>query len=102
QLHTMRTNLQNQYNAALKQKNDIEARLVALASNTDPHFAVYQADLTDVLHTMDTIQSQLLALPTTATSNAVAVDLAGPNSAQPAFKSNLIIVVTAGVGLLVG
>lgn len=102
QLDAMRTNLQNQYNAALKQKSDIEARLVALASNTDPHFAVYQADLTDVLHTMDTIQSQLLALPTTATSNAVAADLAGPNSAQPAVKSSLILVVTGGIGLLVG
>jgi capsular exopolysaccharide synthesis family protein len=102
QLDGMRNNLQNQYNAALKQKGDIEARLVALSSNTDPHFAVYQADLTDVLHTMDTIQSQLLALPTTATSDVVALHLAGPKDAQLAVKSSLIIAVTGGIGLLVG
>ncbi|HJT57610.1 MAG TPA: hypothetical protein VJ761_14000 [Ktedonobacteraceae bacterium] len=102
QLDAMRTNLQNQYNAALKQKTDIEARLVALASNTDPHFTVYEADLTDVLHTMDTIQSQLLALPTTATSDVVALHLAGPKDAQLAVKSSQILAVTAGIGLLVG
>lgn len=102
QLDAMRTNLQNQYNAALKQKSDIEARLVALASNTDPHFPVYEADLTDVLHTMDTIQSQLLALPTTAISDVVALHLAGPKDAQLAVKSSQILAVTAGIGLLVG
>lgn len=102
QLDGMRNDLQNQYNAALKQKSDIEARLVALSSTTDPHFSVYQADLTDVLHTMDTIQTQLLALPTTATSYAVALHLAGPKDAQLAVKSSLILAVTGGVGLLVG
>jgi polysaccharide biosynthesis transport protein len=102
QLDALRTNLQNQYAAAQKQKGSIEASLVAVASNTDPHFAVYEAELTDVMHTLDTLQGQLVALPATANSNVVPIQLASAKDATPAVKSNQIIAICAGLGLLIG
>jgi tyrosine-protein kinase len=102
QLDALKTNLQNQYAAAQKQKGSIEASLEAVASTTDPHFAVYQAELSDVMHTLDTLQGQLVTLPATANSNVVLIQLASAKDATPAVKSNLIIALCAGLGLLVG
>ena len=102
QLDALRTNLQNQYTAAQKQKASIEASLISVPSNTDPHFAVYQAELNDVIHTLDTLEGQLVTLPTTASSNVVAIQLASQKDATPAVKTNLIIALSAGIGLLVG
>lgn len=102
QLTTERTNLQNQQNAASKQKALFEGQLEALPSNTDPHFTVDQAELNDVIHTLDTLQQQLLALPTTATSNVVVIQLATAKDATVAVKTNLILALSVGIGMLVG
>lgn len=102
QLDALRTNLQNQYNAALKQKSSIEASLLSVASSTDPRFAVYEANLTSVLQTLGTLEAQLVALPPAATSDVVVLHLAGPKDALPTVKPPLLIAVTAGIGLLVG
>jgi capsular exopolysaccharide synthesis family protein len=102
QLDALRTNLQNQYAAAQKQKGSIEASLVAVASNTDPHFTVYEAELNDVIHTLDSLQGQLVALPATADSNVVLIQLASAKDATLAVKSNLIIALSASIGLLIG
>jgi capsular exopolysaccharide synthesis family protein len=102
QLTTERTNLQNQQNAALKQKAFYEGQLEALPSNTDPHYAVDNAELNDVIHTLDTLGQQLLALPTTATSNVVVIQLATARDATVAIKTNLILALSVGLGLLVG
>lgn len=102
QLDTQRTNLTNQLNAALAQKGKIEASLESVPSNTDPHFAVYQAELNDELHTIDTLQSQLITLPTAADSQIQAIQLATAGDAVPAVKRNLILELSAGIGILVG
>ncbi|MFL5629617.1 MAG: hypothetical protein ACJ788_28935, partial [Ktedonobacteraceae bacterium] len=102
QLDSSRKNLQDQYTAGQKQKSDIEARLVSVASNTDPHFTVYNAELNDVIHTLDTLQGELIALPTTATANVAVIELASPKDATPVVKPNLVIAITLGIGLLIG
>ena len=102
QLTTERTNLQNQQTTALKQKSAVEGQLEALPSNTDPHFTVYQAELNDIIHTLDTVQGQLLALPTTASSNVAVIQLATPKDATLAVKTSLILALSVGIGLLVG
>lgn len=102
QLTAERTSLQNQQAVALKQKSAIEGQLEALASNADPHFTVYQAELNDIIHTLDTVEGQLLALPTIASSNAVVIQQATAKDATLAVKTNLILALSVGIGLLVG
>ncbi len=102
QLNTLRSNLQSQMATVEKQKSATEGAITALATTTDPHYAVYNAELNDEIHTIDTIQTQLLTLPATASSNIVTIQLATSKDAVPAVKSNLILAITAGLGLLIG
>jgi Mrp family chromosome partitioning ATPase/capsular polysaccharide biosynthesis protein len=102
QLNTLRSNLQSQMTAVEKQKSATEGAIIALASTTDPHYSVYNAELNDEIHTIDTIQTQLLTLPATANSNIVTIQFATTKDAVPAVKSNLILAITAGIGLLIG
>lgn len=101
-LDTERKNLQNQYAAVLKQKGVTEASLLTVASNADPHFGIYNNDLADETHTLDTLQSQLISLPVTARSDVVAIQFAAAKDAVQAVKANQILAATAGIGLLVG
>jgi capsular exopolysaccharide synthesis family protein len=102
QLNTLRSNLQSQMATVEKQKSATEGAITALATTTDPHYSVYNAELNDEIHTLDTIQTQLLTLPTSATSSVVTIQLAASKDAVPAIKSNLILAITAGIGLLIG
>jgi capsular exopolysaccharide synthesis family protein len=102
QLNTLRSNLQSQMAALEKQKSATEGAITALATTTDPHYSVYNAELNDEIHTIDTIQTQLLTLPSTASSNIVTIQFAASKDAVPAVKSNLILAITAGIGLLIG
>ncbi len=102
QLNTLRSNLQSQMATVEKQKSATEGAITALATTTDPHYSVYNAELNDEIHTIDTIQTQLLTLPATASSNIVTIQLATSKDAVPAVKSNLILAITAGLGLLIG
>ncbi len=101
-LKAMRDNLQGQLATYQKQKLANEASLETVPNNTDPHYAVYQAELNDTIHNIDAIQSQLVTLPTTATSNVTVIQLATAKDATSAVKANLVLAATAGVGLLVG
>ena len=85
-----------------KQKSATEGAITALATTTDPHYSVYNAELNDEIHTIDTIQTQLLTLPATASNNIVTIQFATTKDAVPAVKSNLILAITAGLGLLIG
>jgi len=85
-----------------KQKSATEGAITALATTTDPHYSVYNAELNDQIHTIDTIQTQLLTLPANASSNIVTIQFATTKDAVPAVKSNLILAITAGLGLLIG
>lgn len=102
QLDALKKSLQAQYAAVLKQKSATEASILTVASTTDLHYAIYNNDLNDETHTLDTIQSQLIALPTTARSDVVAIQFATAKDAVQAVKTNLILAATAGIGLLVG
>jgi capsular exopolysaccharide synthesis family protein len=102
QLDTLRSNLQSQMAAIEKQKSATEGAITALATTTDPHYSVYNAELNDEIHTIDTIQTQLLTLPASASSNLVTIQFAATKDAVPALKSNLILAITAGIGLLLG
>jgi capsular exopolysaccharide synthesis family protein len=102
QLNTLRSDLQSQMAAVEKQKSATEGAITALATTTDPHYSVYNAELNDEIHTLDTIQAQLLTLPATASSNIVTIQFATAKDAVPAVKSNLILAITAGTGLLIG
>jgi len=102
QLNTLRSNLQSQMATVEKQKSATEGAITALATTTDPHYSVYNAELNDEIHTIDTIQTQLLTLPATASSNIVTIQFATSKDAVPAVKSNLILAITAGLGLLIG
>lgn len=102
QLDTLRNSLQSQLTAVQKQKSATEGSIIALATTTDPHYSVYNAELNDEIHTIDTIQTQLLTLPITASSNLVTIQFATAKDAVPAIKSNLILAITAGMGLLIG
>ena len=102
QLNTLRSNLQSQMATVEKQKSATEGAITALATTTDPHYAVYNAELNDEIHTIDTIQTQLLTLPATTSNNIVTIQFATTKDAVPAVKSNLILAITAGLGLLIG
>jgi capsular exopolysaccharide synthesis family protein len=102
QLNTLRSNLQSQMATVEKQKSATEGAITALATTTDPHYSVYNAELNDEIHTLDTIQTQLLTLPTTTSSTIVTIQFATSKDAVPAVKSNLILAITAGIGLLIG
>ena len=102
QLNTLRSNLQSQMATVEKQKSATEGAITALATTTDPHYSVYNAELNDEIHTIDTIQTQLLTLPATASNNIVTIQFATTKDAVPAVKSNLILAITAGLGLLIG
>ena len=102
QLNTLRSNLQSQMATVEKQKSATEGAITALATTTDPHYSVYNAELNDQIHTIDTIQTQLLTLPANASSNIVTIQFATTKDAVPAVKSNLILAITAGLGLLIG
>ncbi|MFL5663292.1 MAG: AAA family ATPase [Ktedonobacteraceae bacterium] len=102
QLDSSRKGLQDQYTAAQKQKSEIEAKLVTVSSNSDPHFTVYNAELNDILHNLDALQAQLIALPTTVSANVAVIQLASTKDATPVVKANLIIAITVGIGLLIG
>jgi capsular exopolysaccharide synthesis family protein len=102
QLTGLQTSLQNKLTAALKQKSSIEGTLLTVPSNTDPHFAVDNSELTDIYHTIDSLQQQLLALPASATSNLAVIQVATPQSAAPVLKANVVVAATAALGLLLG
>lgn len=102
QLNGLRSSLTTQLNNAEKQRQVIEGELETVPSNTDPHYAVYNAQLTDVYHTIDNLEQQILALPPTATSYIAVIQLATPSSAVPAVKTSVLILITAGLGLVVG
>lgn len=94
--------LQAQYAAILKQKSATQASILSVASATDLRYGIYNNDLNDETRMLDTLQAQLIALPATARSEVVAIQLAAVKDAVPAVKANLIIAATAGIGLLVG
>jgi succinoglycan biosynthesis transport protein ExoP len=101
-LDVLRKNLQSQISNEQQQKLMWEAKLESLPNNTLPQYAVYNNNLTDTTRTLDTLQTQLSALPATVNGNVFVVQLADMKDVVTSAKSIIIVAVTAGVGLLVG
>lgn len=101
-LDYLRGNLQNQITAYQKQNSDLEAKIQALNNPTDPRTALWTTDRNDVIHSLDTLQSQLQSLPTTIHSDVYVVQQAELSDAAPSSKTSTVVAATAGVGLLLG
>lgn len=101
QLDAQRKNLQNQLTGYQQQEANLEGK-IASTPNTDPHYAVYNVQLQDVIHSEQTVQGQLILLPPTVKGDVSILQLATTHDVQPSSKSLIILAATAGVGLLLG
>src|SRR5258708_5176774 len=101
-LTTLRQNIQSQLTVYQKQNSDLENQIQRLNNPQDPRTQLWTADRTDVIHNIDTLNSQLQALPTNIHSDVYVIQQAQNSDAQPTAKASTIIAATAGVGLLLG
>src|SRR5258708_11290214 len=101
-LTTLRQNIQSQLTVYQKQNSGLENQIQRLNNPQDPRTQLWTADPTDVIPTIDTLTSQLQALPTSIHSDVYVIQEAQNSDAQPAAKASTIIAATAGVGLLLG
>ncbi len=103
QLDSQRKNLEAQLTTYQQQETSLEGKLAA-TPNTDPHYAVYNVQLQDAIHSEQTVQGQLLLLPPTASlkGDVNVVQLATPSSVVASTKNIIILAATAGIGLLLG
>jgi Mrp family chromosome partitioning ATPase/capsular polysaccharide biosynthesis protein len=102
QLDTMRKNLTDQISNYQQQKLGWETKLESLPNNQVPQYTVYNNNLTDITHTIDTLQAQLQLLPVTVKSDVNPFQFAEPKDVTTSSKPTIIIAVTAGVGLFIG
>ncbi len=101
-LNLLRQNIQSQLTTYQKQSADLESQIERLNNPQDPRTALWTADRNDVIHNIDTLQSQLQSLPITIHSDVYVIQNAQNSDAQPSAKASTIIAATAGVGLLLG
>jgi capsular exopolysaccharide synthesis family protein len=103
QLDAQRKNLQDQLTGYQQQEAGLFSKLETTPT-TDPHYAVYQLQLQNVIHSEQTVQAQLVLLPPTASlkGDVVVVQYATPHDVQASTKGTIIIAATAGIGLLLG
>ncbi len=102
ELETQRNGLQTQVTVYQKQKSDLEGSLLKIGNTSDPRYALYSNDLQSVSHTLESLQGQLLQLPTTVRSDASVLQHGTLADVTSTSKTSLIVAATAGVGLIVG
>jgi len=101
-LDGQRQNYQNQYNNFQAQSTQLEKQILTLSSTTDPRYNLYTADRNSVIQSMNTVQTQLLALPPTIKSDVFITQLAELKDVTSSSKGTTIIALAAAVGLLLG
>lgn len=101
-LDAQKKSLQDQIVVVQKQRDAAAATLEGIASTSDPHFAVAQANFNSIVSTLQTLQTDLSSLPTVASSNVNAIHTAAPGDATPTVKATTVVAATAAVGLLIG
>ncbi|MFL5663860.1 MAG: hypothetical protein ACJ8BW_21340 [Ktedonobacteraceae bacterium] len=101
-LNILRQNIQSQLTVYQKQNSDLANQIQRLNNPQDPRTQLWTADRNDVIHNIDTLNSQLQALPTSIHSDVYVIQDAQNSDAQPTAKASTIIAATAGVGLLLG
>lgn len=102
QLDQQRQSLQDQYNAYQKQSQALETQILSINNTADPRVSVWTTDRADIIHSMDSVQAQLLQLPSTVTANIAVIQLAKSSDVTSSSKGSVIVVVTAFLGLLIG
>src|SRR5205085_9463712 len=83
-------------------KANYETDIESLPNNTVPKYAVDNNNIVSLTNTINTLQTQLAALPATVQGDVFVIQQATPIDVTTAPKGLIIIGVTAGVGLLVG
>ncbi len=102
ELNTKINSLKAQISAAQQQKAYWESKLESLPNNTTPQYAVYNNDVLDATHTIDSLQAQLQVLPATVKGDVFVIQQATPKDVTTSPKGLIIMGVTVGVGLLLG
>ncbi len=102
QLDAVRKSLTDQISGFQQQKLSWETKLASLPNNQVPQYTVYNNNLTDVTHTIDTLQAQLQLLPVTLKSDVNPLQLPEPKDVTTGSKPTITIAVTAGMGLFIG
>lgn len=101
-LTAKRTYIQSQITQLQAQKTHWESLIASLATTSDPHYTIYNNNLTDVTHNIDALQSSLQALPTSVKADVFVSALALPATVTVASKGVEIIGVMFLAGLVLG
>ncbi len=101
-LDQLRKTLTDQIASYQQQKLSWEQKIEALPNNQVPQYAVYNNNLTDVTHALDTLQGQLQNLPATVKGDVLVVQPATMKDVTTSLKGVIITAVAAVVGLLIG
>jgi Mrp family chromosome partitioning ATPase/capsular polysaccharide biosynthesis protein len=96
------TSLKSQINTLEGQKQHWESLIASLPSTSDPHYTIYNNDLTDVTHNIDTLTTTLQGLPTSVKADVFVSAEALPATVTQASKSTEIIGVMFLAGLVLG
>ncbi len=101
-LDQIRQSLQTQYNAFQAQSNALEAKILSYGTSNDPHIALYTVDRNTIIQSMNSLQTQILQLPTSVKSDVFITQLAEPTDVTSTSKAALVIAATGAVGLMLG
>ena len=95
-------NLNSQIKALQTQKTHWESLIASLATTSDPHYTIYNNNLTDVTHNIDTLQASLQSLPTSVRGDVFVSAQALPATVFSSSKGSEIISVMFLAGLVLG
>lgn len=101
-LTAKRTYIQSQITQLQAQKTHWESLIASLATTSDPHYTIYNNNLTDVTHNIDTLQTSLQSLPTSVKADVFVSAQALPATVIVASKGVEIIGVMLLAGLVLG
>lgn len=101
-LDILRKNLTTQLATYQAQQQQLESTLAKIANTSDPNYIFTNNSLQSVGRYIDTIQTQLLGLPSTVRSDASVIQHAEPGDATTTSKTSVIVAATAAVGLIIG
>jgi Mrp family chromosome partitioning ATPase/capsular polysaccharide biosynthesis protein len=101
-LQAQRATLQSQITALQQQKTHWESMIASLATTSDPHYTIYNNDLNDVTHNIDSLTSTLQNLPTTVKSDVFVSALAVPATVTSTSKTTEVVGVMFLAGLVLG
>lgn len=102
ELNALRKDLTTQLTTYQTQQQQLEATLAKITNTNDPNYIFTNNSLGSVNRYIDTIQGQLLTLPSTVSSDSSVVQYAEGADATVATKTSVIVAATAAVGLIIG